>query len=165
MAKRFHPPKVTDPPKLVEIEWIDAQSEIEFEGPAKKSGGLILLPTAGYHVRTGRHPHHGSFVVIAREWFRDEETNEVYSRDTTSIPTGWIRKWAEVGELRTVWLASKASSTTTSSTNRSRKRTKADSSSSHENTTSSQGTSAGVSPSALQSDHRPSSLSTTPKTD
>lgn len=114
--RRFQPPKISDPPILVEIEWIDAQSELEFEGPAKKAGGLALLPTAGYHVRNGKHPHHGSFVVIAREWFRDEETNEVYTRDTTTIPTGWIRKWSVMTGKRQLWPESKESATSTSST-------------------------------------------------
>lgn len=100
---RFRPPVATDPPALVEIDWIDAQSEIDFEGPAKKAGGLVLLPTAGYHIRNGRHPDHGPFVVIAREWFRDEDTGQVYTRDTTSIPTGWIRRWSIVVEKRQIW--------------------------------------------------------------
>ena len=102
-TRKFHPPKVSDPPQLVEIEWIDAQSEIDYEGPAKKAGGLVLLPTAGYHVRNGKHEHHGRFVVVAREWFREEETGAVYTRDTTTIPTGWIRKWSVVAEKRQVW--------------------------------------------------------------
>ena len=118
MAKRlrFKAPKVSDPPTLVEIEWIDAQSEIDYEGPAKKSGGLALLPTAGYHVRNGRHAEHGPFVVIAREWFRSEDTDEVYTRDTTTIPTGWIRKWSVVTGMRQTWPATQESATTTSST-------------------------------------------------
>ncbi len=114
--KKFQPPKPTDPPKLVEIEWIDAQSEIDFEGPAKKAGGLVLLPTAGYHIRNGKHAHHGPFVVIAREWFRDEENGEVYTRDTTSIPTGWIRKWSLVTGLVEIWPTRSAELSTTTST-------------------------------------------------
>jgi len=102
-TRKFHPPKVSDPPQLVEIEWIDAQSEIDYEGPAKKAGGLVLLPTAGYHVRNGKHEHHGRFVVVAREWFREEETGAVYTRDTTTIPTGWIRSWKKVTALEEIW--------------------------------------------------------------
>lgn len=100
--QRFRPPKVLDPPLLVEIEWIDAQSEIDYEGLASKSGGLVLLPSAGYHVRTGSHQEHGPFVVIAREWFRDEE-GKVYTRDTTTIPTGWIRKWSVANHKTQIW--------------------------------------------------------------
>lgn len=99
---KFRPPKVLDPPLLVEIEWIDAQSEIDYEGLAAKSGGLVLLPTAGYHVRTGTHPEHGPFIVIAREWFREED-GRVYTRDTTTIPTGWIRKWSVMNHKTQIW--------------------------------------------------------------
>lgn len=116
-SPRFRPPKTTDPPTLVEIEWIDAQSEIDFEGPAKKSGGLVLLPTAGYHIRNGRHKEHGPFVVIAREWFRDEENGEIYTRDTTSIPTGWIRRWSVITEMRQTWPVPQGSGSSTSSMN------------------------------------------------
>jgi hypothetical protein len=150
--KKFKPPKATDPPTLVEIDWIDAQSEIDFEGPGKKAGGLVLLPTAGYHIRNGRHPHHGPFVVIGREWFRDEESNEVYTRDTTSIPTGWIRKWSVVRELVTVWpTKNEESGTTTSPTRPPLTKTPEKS----ESTTSKTAADAGASPSALESPKTP----------
>ena len=140
---KFRPPKASDPPTLVEIEWIDAQSEIDFEGPAKKAGGLVLLPTAGYHIRNGRHPQHGAFVVIAREWFRDEENGEVYTRDTTSIPVGWIRRWSVVESLRQTWPVNQGSGTSTSSTKSSQTPK-----GSSDPTTSVPATSAGANPSA-----------------
>lgn len=99
---KFRPPKVTDPPTLVEILWVDAISEIDFEGPITKAGGLVLLPTAGYHVRSGSHAEHGPFIVLAREWFREED-GKVYTRDTTSIPTGWVKRWSVMNHRTQIW--------------------------------------------------------------
>lgn len=99
---RFVPPKITDPPALVEISWLDAQSELDYEGSAAKAGGLVLLPTSGYHVRNGNHPEHGKFIVIAREYFHDEE-GQVCVRDSTSIPQGWIKKWSRVTALTQIF--------------------------------------------------------------
>jgi len=154
VAKRakFKPPKVMDPPSLVEIEWIDAVSEVESETLASKAGGLAAVPTAGYHVRTVNHSEHGAFVVIAREWYHDEDelTNV---RDTTTIPTGWIKTWAVVTAKVTLWPQKSEEFTTSTSTttgNRTKRRARSGS------TTSEPAQSAGASQSAFAPESQPS---------
>lgn len=140
-SRKFQPPKVSDPPILVEVEWVDAVYEDAHDGPADKAGGLALLPSCGYHVRNGKGDH-GPFIVLAREWSHGDNGG-LNSRHHISIPTGWITRWTVVTGKRQVWPESPESDTSTSSTKR--PRTKKDTS---EPTNSGTETSAGVSPSA-----------------
>jgi len=112
---KFRPPKVSDPPELVELYWIDAQgdtSDVEIH----KAGGLIELPSVGYYVRFVPKGPHGPYIVIAMEIVQDSESKVWSCRQHTSIPIGWITRWSIVTEKRQVWPASPGSGTSTSST-------------------------------------------------
>lgn len=112
---KFRPPKVSDPPELVELYWIDAQgdtSDVEIH----KAGGLIELPSVGYYVRFVPKGPRGPYIVIAMEIVQDEESKVWSCRQHTSIPIGWITRWSIVTEKRQVWPASPGSGTSTSST-------------------------------------------------
>ena len=140
--QKFRPPKVSDPPDLVELYWIDAQgdtSDVEIH----KAGGLIELPSAGYYVRFAPKGPHGPYIVIAMEVMKDPESGVWSCRQHTSIPIGWITRWSVVTGKRQVWPASPESGISTSTTRRSRQKTEPS-----ENTNSETETSAGASPSA-----------------
>jgi len=112
--RKFRPPKVSDPPDLVEIHWIDAQAD-HSDVPINAAGGLVELPSAGYYVRHAKKGPHGPFVVIAMEVQQDSEG--VWNcRDHTSIPVAWITRWSVVTEKRQVWPASRVSDTSTQCT-------------------------------------------------
>lgn len=83
------------------VEWLDAVADIDSDGPAEVAGGLMLLPSVGFHVRNGTDPSGTRFVVLAREYFEDEGVVRV--RDTHTIPTGWIRKWSVTGKPTQIW--------------------------------------------------------------
>src|SRR6185503_2760047 len=92
-VRKFKPPKLSDPPDVVIITWVDAQGDIETDGPAEQAGGLVELPRVGFFVRHARSGPHGPFVVIAAEWCYAKD-GSIHVRDTTSIPVGWITSWA-----------------------------------------------------------------------
>lgn len=103
---RFTPPLPTAPPSLVSIEWIDAQAEMDYDGLAEDAGGLVLLPTAGFHVRNGKSPEGILFVVIAREY--SISAGKLYhgstlARDIISIPAGWIRRWTVASSFEVLY--------------------------------------------------------------
>ncbi len=100
-APKFKPPKVNDPPDLVEAHWIDAQADHD-EVSIRTAGGLIELPLVGYYVRHARKGPYGPFVVIAQEIARDDD-GTWNCRDHTSVPVGWITRWAIVTEKKQVW--------------------------------------------------------------
>lgn len=104
--RRFKAPSVTNPPALVVVEWIDAQSDDEYEGSADEAGALILLPNAGYHVRNGRSPEGVPFVVLAREYSIStgvQTRGQVMVRGIISVPTGWIKKWSVAEHLTQIY--------------------------------------------------------------
>lgn len=111
--RKFKPPTVSDPPSLVEVEWVDAVYDTEHDGPASTAGGLALLPSCGYHVRTARSTH-GTFVVLSREWSRSTETGELHSRHEITIRTDWIVRWSVVSQMDQIWPELPATSTSTS---------------------------------------------------
>ncbi len=114
LKPRFKPPKVSDPPELVELHWIDAQgdtSDVEIH----KAGGLIELPSVGYFVRFVPKGPHGPYIVIAMEIMQDQESKVWSCRQHTSIPIGWITRWSVVTEKRQVWPALLESGSSTSS--------------------------------------------------
>ena len=97
MASKFRPPDITSPPTIVVVEWIDACQGSTDETNAAEAGGLMLLPSVGYHIRNGKDPKCGPFIVLAREHSEAQGTTIV--RDTHTIPAGWIRKWSTVTTL------------------------------------------------------------------
>lgn len=99
--RKFTPPAVTSPPTLVVVEWIDSATDSTDDRPAAESGGLVLLPSVGFHVRTGADRQFGKFIVLAREY--TESQGHITVRDTHTIPTGWIRKWSAVENLTTIY--------------------------------------------------------------
>lgn len=140
--QKFRPPKVSDPPDLVELRWIDAQgdtSDVEIH----KAGGLIELPSAGYYVRYAPKGPHGPYIVIAMEVMKDPESGVWSCRQHTSIPIGWITRWSVVTGKKDVWPASPESGISTSVTKQPRTRA-----ASSEPMNSATATSAGVNPSA-----------------
>jgi hypothetical protein len=100
-SRRFRPPKVSDPPLQVIVEWIDA---VHSNGEAAISsiGGLKRLPCGGFHVRTEPKGPHGPFVVIALEHDLDDE-GTLMGRFHLTIPTAWIVGWKTVVEHRQDW--------------------------------------------------------------
>jgi len=92
--KRFKPPKVENPPCLVEIRWVDAQTDISGESEAEKAGGYFVSNRAGYYVRYSPKDPDGPFVVLAMEYSVDED-GKLIVRDHTTIPLDWIVGWAE----------------------------------------------------------------------
>jgi hypothetical protein len=112
--RKFQPPKVSDPPRLVVVEWVDAVHS-NGESSIGTIGGLKRLPCGGYHVRTALKGPHGPFVVIALEHDRDDEGAPT-ARFHLSIPTAWIVSWTEVHETRQIWPEPEEPSTSTSST-------------------------------------------------
>jgi len=142
---KFRPPKVSDPPELVELYWIDAQgdtSDVEIH----KAGGLIELPSVGYFVRYVPKGPHGPYIVIAMEIMQDTESKVWSCRQHTSIPIGWITRWSVVTEKRQVWPALQESDSSTSSARSSEPKTEPS-----VNMISSQETNVGVSPNAPES--------------
>jgi hypothetical protein len=112
-APSFKAPKVSNPPDLVVIEWIDAQSEHEHDGPSSEAGGLVRLPAVGYHVRTGRDEN-GRFIVLAREFSVIEGV--LHSRDHFSVWLDKIVSWKVAVSLEPRWPVTQDSPTSTSST-------------------------------------------------
>lgn len=98
---KLSPPAVTSPPSIVCIEWIDAQSDTDYDGPCSEAGELAYLPRTGYHVNTKKSSDHGPIVVIASEISLVDTTWSC--RDIISIPTGWIRKWSTVHIDRAIY--------------------------------------------------------------
>ena len=115
--RKLRPPKISDPPEYVEINWIDAQGDIEEDLPIDKAGGLVELPCAGYYVRHAPKGPHGPFVVIAQEVHRTSD-GVWHCRSTTSIPVGWIVRWSVMTGKRQVWPEPPDSPTSTSTTRR-----------------------------------------------
>lgn len=110
-SRSFRPPKVSDPPDLVVLTWIDAQYDGETDGPARQAGGLVELPRVGYFVRHAKSGPHGPFVVIAAEWNHGTD-GVLQARHTISIPVGWITSWAIITGHQRVWPALEPAVTT-----------------------------------------------------
>lgn len=102
--KRFKPPKVTNPPTLVEVEWIDAQTDIMHDGPAAEAGGFFVSTRCGYYVRHSPKDENGPFVVLAMEHSPgDEKDGGVNVRDIFTLPISWVRRWSEVASQKQVY--------------------------------------------------------------
>ena len=91
LSKRLRAPKVTNPPTLYIVKWIDAAHDNDHDGPAVEAGGLATLPFVGFHVRTFNDKQHDNrrCMVLASE-YSYTDAGALHSRFEMTIPLAWV---------------------------------------------------------------------------